>query len=156
MPFESGRHYEDGDVVAVCVGFIVPGFGTTYIAVFEHNEGAKNLAQHPVCASNSKYIDVRTPVLRELIFGKIHLLFEFKLLISATSRRHVCYTFRRARRRGDAFRRAVCKEREIKSSFCGCLRSRIIMRNLFFLIQLEGPVLSTSISRKSGITSEFI
>ena len=53
---------------------IVPGFGTTYIAVFEDNEGAKNLAQNPVCTSNTKYIDVRTPVLRELIFGGIYLV----------------------------------------------------------------------------------
>ena len=69
MPFQSGRDHEDGDVLAVCVDFIIPGFGTTYIAVFEHNEGAKNLAQNPVCTSNSKYIYVRTPVLRERIFG---------------------------------------------------------------------------------------
>ena len=67
-PLISHRHHEDGDVLAVCVDFIFPGFGTTYIVVFEHNEGAKNLAQNPVCTSNSKYIDVRTPVLRELIF----------------------------------------------------------------------------------------
>ena len=30
---------------------------------------------------------------------------------SATSRRYVCYTFRRARRRGQTFRRAVCTAR---------------------------------------------
>ena len=29
---------------AVCVDLFVPGFGTTYIAVFDDNEGAKNLA----------------------------------------------------------------------------------------------------------------
>ena len=34
---------------------------------------------------------------------------------------------------------------------CGCLRFRMIMRSLFFLVQLVGPVLGTSISRKSGI-----
>ena len=45
-----GRH-----VLAVCVDFIIPGFGTTYIAVFEDNEGAKNLAQNPTCTSNSKH-----------------------------------------------------------------------------------------------------
>ena len=40
-------------------GFTIPWFGTTYIAVFEDNEGAKNLAQNPVCTSNSNHIDVR-------------------------------------------------------------------------------------------------
>ena len=50
-------------------GFVVPGIGTTYIAVFEDNEGAKNMAQNPVCTSNSKHIDVRPPVLRELVFS---------------------------------------------------------------------------------------
>ena len=49
-------------------GFFIPGFGTTYIAVFEDNEGAKNLAQNAVCTSNSKHIDVRPPILRVLIF----------------------------------------------------------------------------------------
>ena len=43
------------------------------------------------------------------IFGN-QVLFEFEFFgHSATSRRYVCYTFRRARRRGDAFRRAVCR-----------------------------------------------
>ena len=48
--------------------FIFPGFGTSCITVFEDNEGAKNLAQNPVCTSNSKHIDVRHHFLRELIF----------------------------------------------------------------------------------------
>ena len=48
--------------------FIFPGFGTSCITVFEDNEGAKNLAQNPGCASNSKHIDVRHHCLRELIF----------------------------------------------------------------------------------------
>ena len=39
--------------------FIFPGFGTSCITVFQDNEGAKNLAQSPVCTSNSKHIDVR-------------------------------------------------------------------------------------------------
>ena len=48
--------------------FISPGFGTMCITVFEGNEGAKNLAQNPVCTSKSKHIDVRHHFLRELIF----------------------------------------------------------------------------------------
>ena len=37
------------------------------IAVFEDNEGAKNLAQNPMCTSNSKHIDMRHHFLLELI-----------------------------------------------------------------------------------------
>ena len=44
----------------------------------------------------------------------------------------------------------------IKSSICGCLRFLIIKRSLFFLVQCVGPVLRTSISRKSGIIRELI
>ena len=68
--FKSGREQEDSDVFAVCVDLIVPGFGTIYIAVFEDNGGAKNLAQNPVCTSTSKHIDVRAPVLREFFGGE--------------------------------------------------------------------------------------
>ena len=73
MPVRVGTIVLDNEcrlkhVLTVCVDFIIPGFGTTYIAVFEDNEGAKNLAQNPVCTSNSKHIDVRPPILRELIF----------------------------------------------------------------------------------------
>ena len=102
--------------------FIVPGFGTTYIAVFEDNEGAENLAQSAVCTLNSKHINVRLPFLRELIFwGGDILLFEFEFLSSATSRRYVCYTFRRAQRRADAFRRAVCRVRLNRVSAIDCV-----------------------------------
>ena len=48
--------------------FIFPGFGTSCITIFEDNEGAKNLAQSPVCTSNLKYIDVRHHFLRQLFF----------------------------------------------------------------------------------------
>ena len=47
--------------------FIFPGFGTMCITVFKDNEGAKNLAQNPVCTSNSKHIDVRRHFLPEFI-----------------------------------------------------------------------------------------
>ena len=60
--------YSDKSLGAVCTEFYFPGFGTSYITVFEDNERAKNLAQTPVCTSNSKHIDVRHHVLRELIF----------------------------------------------------------------------------------------
>ena len=101
------------------------GFGTAYIAVFEDNEGAKNLAQKPVCTSNSKYIDVRTPVLRELILGGdiwLPVLFEFEFLSTVQHPAATCATqFRRARRRGDAFRRAVRRVRLNRVSAVVCV-----------------------------------
>ena len=48
--------------------FILPGFGAMCITVFEDNEGARQLAQNPVCTSNSKHIDVKHHFLRELVF----------------------------------------------------------------------------------------
>ena len=44
----------------------------------------------------------------------------------------------------------------MKSSFCGCLRFRVIPPSLFFLVQLVGPVLGTSISRKSIIIGVYL
>ena len=89
------------------------------------------------------------------IFG-YQVLFEFEFLSSATSRLYMCYTFRRARRRGDAFRRAVCRVRLNRVFVVVCVFVYVIMRSLFDVVQLIGPVLSTSISSKSGIISEFI
>ena len=46
--------------------FIFPWLGTACITAFEDNGGAKNLAQNPVCTSNSEHIDVRHRWVREL------------------------------------------------------------------------------------------
>ena len=51
--------------------FIDLGFGTTYITVFEDNEGAENLAKNPVCTSNSKHIDVRPLCVGAYFFGEL-------------------------------------------------------------------------------------
>ena len=49
--------------------FILPGLGSACITVFEDNKGARHLAHSPVCASNSKHIDIiRHHCLRELVF----------------------------------------------------------------------------------------
>ncbi|CAM9497748.1 unnamed protein product [Laminaria digitata] len=47
--------------------FVLPEVGTLCVPVFEHNEGAVQLAQNPVTNSNSKHIDVRHHFLRELV-----------------------------------------------------------------------------------------
>ena len=41
--------------------------GSACITVFEDMRGARHLAHNPVCASNSKHIDVRHHFLRELV-----------------------------------------------------------------------------------------
>ena len=48
--------------------FIFLGFGATCMTVFDDNEGARRLAQNPVCTLNSNHIDVRHHLLRELFF----------------------------------------------------------------------------------------
>ena len=49
--------------------FILPGLGSACITVFEDSKGARHLAHNPVCASNSKHIDIRVHhFLRELEF----------------------------------------------------------------------------------------
>ena len=48
--------------------FILPAFGERCNTFFEHNEGARQLAQTPAWISNSKHVDARHHVLRELIF----------------------------------------------------------------------------------------
>ena len=47
--------------------YILPGLGSACITVFEDNKGARHLAQYPVCASNSKHIDIRYHFLRGLV-----------------------------------------------------------------------------------------
>ena len=93
------------------------------------------------------------PFCGSLFFRGDVWLFEFEFLSSATSRRCVCYTFCRARRRGDAFRRAVCSVRLNR-----VLRLFAFSYNnaeVFFLVQLVSPVLGTSISKKSGIVGVY-
>ena len=40
---------------------ILPVFGATCMTAFEDNQGARHLAENPVCTSNSTHIDVTTP-----------------------------------------------------------------------------------------------
>ena len=51
-------------------GFMLPGVRTPCIPVFEDNEGAIQLAKHPIANSNSKHIDVRHHMLRERVEEK--------------------------------------------------------------------------------------
>ena len=72
--------------------FMLPNVGMPCIPVFEDNQGAGQLAQNPITNSNSKHIDVRPHLLRELVGRKdisiIHVPSSFQLadfLIKATS-----------------------------------------------------------------------
>ena len=47
--------------------FMSPGKGMPCFSIFEDNQGAVQLSQNPVSNSNSKHIDVRHHVLRELV-----------------------------------------------------------------------------------------
>ena len=47
--------------------FILPGLGSACITVFEGNKRARHLAHKPVCASNSKNVDIRHHFLPELV-----------------------------------------------------------------------------------------
>ena len=47
--------------------FMSPGKGMPYFSIFEDNQGAVQLSQNPVSNSNSKHVDVRHHVLRELV-----------------------------------------------------------------------------------------
>ena len=47
--------------------FIFPRFGLHCVRAFEDNEWAVQLAQTPICTSNSKCIDVRHYFFRELV-----------------------------------------------------------------------------------------
>ena len=54
--------------------FISPGLGSACITVFEDNKAARHLAHDPLCASNSKNIDIGHHFFRELVFrGKFDI-----------------------------------------------------------------------------------
>ena len=44
-----------------------PGKGMPCFSIFEDNQGAVQLSQNPVSNSNSKHVDVRHHVMRELV-----------------------------------------------------------------------------------------
>ena len=56
--------------------------GMPCIPLYEDNEGAIQIAKHPISNSNSKHIDVRLHFLRELVEEKeveiIHVASEFQ------------------------------------------------------------------------------
>ena len=81
-----GDTIKDAIFIGYVWSFIFWGFGATYMTIVEENEGARHLAQNPVCTSNSKLIDVRHHFLRELIFrGSSSLLMQSRRISMQTS-----------------------------------------------------------------------
>ena len=110
--------------------FIIPGFGTTYITVFEDNEGAKNLAQNPVCMPNSKHIDARPLFAGAYFFGELLYYSTLSfcavripplrvLHISSCTEKGGCFS-------------SCSVQSTSRSSSCGCLRFLIIVRSFVF------------------------
>ena len=62
--------------------FMLPRVGMPCIPLFEDNEGAIQIAKHPISNSNSKHIDVRHHFLRELVERKeieiIHVALQYQ------------------------------------------------------------------------------
>ena len=136
--------------------FIIPGFGATYIAVFEDNEGAKSLAQNPVCTSNAKHIDVRPPFLQGIISCGKYLVIRVRVFEQCNIPPLRVLHITSCTEDGGCFSPCSVQSMIKTSFFCGCLRFRMIMRNSFFLVQLVGPVLGTSFSKKSGIIGVYL
>ena len=67
----SGGHHQGGDAIAVCVKILCRG-----ITVVNDNKEARHLVQNPVCASNSKHIDIRYQFLREVVWGEFAIVVE--------------------------------------------------------------------------------
>ena len=65
----TDSHHHKAIFLRYVWGFILPGLGSACSTVFEDNKWARHLAHNPVCASNSKHIDIsNTSFLRELVF----------------------------------------------------------------------------------------
>ena len=62
--------------------FMLPKARMPCIAMYEDNEGAIQIAKHPISNSNSKHIDVRHHFLRELVERKeieiIHIVSQYQ------------------------------------------------------------------------------
>ena len=61
--------------------------GARCITVYEDNKRARHLAQNPVCASNSKHIDIRYHFLRELVFNG-----EFAIVAVESEEQHAAFS----------------------------------------------------------------
>ena len=79
----TGRHHYGGDFLAVRVKFYLPGLGSACITVFEDNKGARDRAHNPVCAWNSKHIDIMHHFFRKLGFRG-----EFDIVAVASEQQH--------------------------------------------------------------------
>ena len=83
--------------------FILSGLGSACITVFEDNKGARPLAHNPVCASNSKHVDIRHHFLRELVFRG-----EFDIVAVESAQQHARLRDEGTRRSSFSFSPGFC------------------------------------------------
>ena len=82
--------------------FMLPKEGMPCIPMFEDNEGAIQIANHPISNSNSKHIDVRHHFLRELVNRK-----EIEIIHIATQYQHADFLTKSLSERDFVFHRDV-------------------------------------------------
>ena len=82
--------------------FMLPKARMPCIAMYEDNEGAIQIAKHPISNSNSKHIDVRHHFLRELMERK-----EIEIIHIASQYQHADYLTKALPEREFEFHRGI-------------------------------------------------
>jgi len=82
--------------------FMLPKARMPCIAMYEDNEGAIQIAKHPISNSNSKHIDVRHHFLRELVERK-----EIEIIHVAPQYQHADFLTRALPERESEFHRGI-------------------------------------------------
>ena len=82
--------------------FMLPRAGMPCIPLFEDNEGAIQIAKHPISNSNSKHIDVRHHFLRELVERK-----EIEIIHAASQYQHADFLTKALPEREFEFQRGI-------------------------------------------------
>ena len=84
--------------------FMLPKARMPCIAMYEDNEGAIQIAKHPISNSNSKHIDVRHHFLRELVERK-----EIEIIHIASQYQHADFLTKALPEREFEFHREIVK-----------------------------------------------
>ena len=82
--------------------FMLPKARMPCIAMYEDNEGAIQIAKHPISNSNSKHIDVRHHFLRELVERK-----EIEIIHVASQHQHANFLTKALPEREFEFHRGI-------------------------------------------------
>ena len=82
--------------------FMLPKARMPCIVMYEDNEGATQIAKHPISNSNSTYIDVRHHFLRELVERK-----EIEIIHAASQYQHADFLTKALPERKVEFHRGI-------------------------------------------------